>query len=186
MAQKLYGKKIAILVANGFEEYEMTKPRAALNEAGAITHIISPEKNTVRSWLHGNWSNSYDVDIHLDDAIHSDYHALLLPGGVLNPDTLRLYPKAIGFIAMIGNAGKPIAAICHGPSTLINADLVKGKMVTSWPSISIDLENAGALWIDKQVVVDGQLVTSRKPDDIPAFIEAMILLFEKFFAKFPF
>lgn len=169
--------KVAILVANGFEESELAKPRQALDQAGALTRIISPEKNVVRSWIHGNWSNDYAVDVHLDEANPSDYDALLLPGGVMNPDKLRLYPEAINFIKKIGNAGKPIAAICHGPWTLINAGLVKGKMVTSWPSIRIDLENAGANWVDREVVVDDRIVTSRKPDDIPAFNEAMIKLF---------
>lgn len=182
MSQTLKGKKIAILVADGFEEVEMTKPREALKNAGATTHIISPvipEKNKVRSWNNHNWSNSYDVDIHLEEANASDYDALLLPGGVINPDTLRLYSKAIKLISNIGKAGKPIAAICHGPWTLINAELVKGKTMTSWPSLQVDLENAGAKWIDEKVVVDGNLVTSRKPDDIPAFNNAMITLFEK-------
>lgn len=182
MAQNLKGKKVAILIADGFEEVEMTKPREALKNAGAITYIISPvipEKNKVRAWHNHEWSNSYNVDIHLEEAIASDYDALLLPGGVMNPDTLRLYSKAIDFIAKIGKAGKPIAAICHGPWTLIDAKLVKGKTVTSWPSLRVDLENAGAKWVDQKVVVDGQIVTSRKPDDIPAFNEALITLFGK-------
>lgn len=180
MSHNLNGKKIAILIADGFEEVEMTKPREALKNAGAITHIISPiipEKNKVLSWHNHNWSNTYNVDVHLEEADASDYDALLLPGGVMNPDTLRLYSKAIEFIKKIGNANKPIAAICHGPWTLINAELVKGKTVTSWPSLQVDLKNAGANWVDKKVVIDGKLVTSRKPDDIPAFNDAMIELF---------
>jgi protease I len=180
MSTSLENYKVAILVANGFEEFEMTKPRTALNEAGAVTHVISPEKKSVRSWINNNWSNVYDVDIHLDSADSSRYDALLLPGGVINPDILRLHPKAINFIAKIGEAKKPIAAICHGPWTLINAGLVKGKTVTSWPSIRIDLENAGATWVDKEAVVDDKLVTSRQPDDIPAFNKAMIELCLKF------
>lgn len=179
MKKELEGYKVAILVANGFEELEMTKPREALDKAGAKTVLISPEKNTVRSWVNGNWSASYPVDLTLDAAHAANYDALLLPGGQMNPDFLRLNPKAIDFIAQFGKAGKPIAAICHGPWTLINAGLVKGKTVTSWPSIKVDLENAGAKWIDKEVVVDGKLVTSRKPDDIPYFNEAMLKVFEQ-------
>lgn len=179
MLQNLKGLTIAILVANGFEEQEMTKPREALNAAGAKTVLISPEKKEVKAWIHGNWSNTYPVDLALDDAKASDYDALLLPGGQINPDVLRMNPKAVSFVAEFGKAGKPIAAICHGPWTLINALLVKGKTVTSWPSIKIDLENAGAHWVDKEVVTDGQLVTSRKPEDIPAFNKAMLELFAK-------
>jgi deglycase len=174
---KLKDYNVAILVANGFEESEMRDPREALQLAGANTYIISPEVNSVRSWIHDNWSNSYTVDVPLDIADPDNYAALLLPGGVMNPDKLRLYPKAIDFIAAIGKAGKPIAAICHGPWTLINAGLVIGKTITSWPSLRIDLENAGANWVDEKVVVTEGLVTSRKPDDIPAFNEAMISFF---------
>ena len=157
----------------------MVKPREALQEAGATVHVISPEQDNVRAWSHGNWSASYDVDIRLKDARTDDYNALVLPGGVMNPDTLRLYPEAIDFVARIGKAGKPIGAICHGPWTLINAQLVKGKTMTSWPSICVDLENAGAVWIDQEVVVDGMLVTSRKPADIPAFNKALTELFAR-------
>lgn len=179
MPIKLENYRVAILVAAGFEESEMVEPRKVLQQAGAITHIISPEKDSVKSWSHGNWSTSYDVDIQLDKASSIDYDALLLPGGVLNPDKLRLEVKAINFITEIGNAKKPIASICHGPWTLINANLVKGKTVTSWPSIRIDLENAGAQWVDREVVTDYYIVTSRKPNDIPFFNEAMISLFSK-------
>lgn len=177
MEKILENFKVAILVANGFEESEMVKPRNALTDVGAIAHIVSPEIHAVRAWDHGDWSKAYDIDVTLDAADPSYYDALLLPGGVINPDKLRLSNKAIDFIKEIGNADKPIASICHGPWTLINAGLVKGKDVTSWPSIRIDLENAGANWIDKEVVVDGRIITSRKPDDIPAFNEAMILNF---------
>ncbi len=178
MQKELEGYKVAILVANGFEELEMTKPREALDKAGAKTVLISPEKNTVRSWINGNWSASYPVDLALDAANAADYDALLLPGGQMNPDFLRLSPKAIDFIAQFGKAKKPIAAICHGPWTLINANLVKGKTMTAWPSLEVDLENAGAKWVDKEAVTDGLLVTSRKPDDIPYFNEAMLTLFK--------
>lgn len=177
MSKILENYNVAILVADGFEESELAKPRQTLDQAGAKTHIISPEKDTVRSWVHGNWSKEYKVDVPLDAANSLDYDALLLPGGVMNPDTLRLHVQAINFINEIGKAEKPIAAICHGPWTLINADLVKGKTVTSWPSIRIDLENAGAYWVDKEVVIDEQLITSRKPDDIPAFNEAILHIF---------
>jgi protease I len=176
MSKKLVDFKVAILVANGFEESEMVEPRQALRDAGAHTDIISPEEESVRAWVHGDWSQSYKVDIPLSGAQVSDYHALLLPGGVMNPDTLRMYPQAIDFIKRMGEKCKPIAAICHGPWTLINAGLVKRKQVTSWPSIRIDLENAGAEWIDKEVVTDGTIVTSRKPADIPMFNQAFIEL----------
>jgi protease I len=179
MLKELTGYTVAILVANGFEESEMTKPRQALDDAGAKTVLISPERTTVRSWVHGNWSKEYKVDLHLDNANAADYDALVLPGGQMNPDFLRLKPQAIDFIAQFGKAGKPIAAICHGPWTLINAGLVKGKTVTSWPSIRIDLENAGAKWIDKEVVIDDKLITSRKPDDIPFFNEAIIKMLKQ-------
>lgn len=177
MDKKLENYTVAILIASGFEESEMVKPREALRDQGAICHIISPEQDTVRAWEYGNWSQNYKVDVPLDVAHASDYDALLLPGGVMNPDTLRLHEKAIAFIKNIGQSNKPIAAICHGPWTLINAGLIKGKQVTSWPSIRIDLENAGASWTDKSVVVDGTIVTSRKPADITDFNAAMIDIF---------
>lgn len=176
MTEKLKSMKVAILVANGFEQVEMTRPRQALNEAGAITQLISPEK-TVKGSHHDQPGDEFSVDVLLDKAKADDYSALLLPGGVFNPDHLRLLPKAIQFIRQIFVANKPIAAICHGPWTLINAEAVKGRTLTSWPSIQIDLINAGAHWVDKEVVRDGNLVTSRKPDDIPAFNTAMVNLF---------
>lgn len=175
--KSLSGMTIAILVADGFEEEELTRPRTALDEAGARTVVISPNPTIVKAWNHGNWSQEHMVDQSLEDAHASNYDALLLPGGVMNPDNLRLEPKAIQFIREIAGAGKPIASICHGPWTLINAQAVHGKTVTSWPSIWIDLQNAGAHWVDKEVVIDGTLITSRKPDDIPAFNEAMIQVF---------
>ncbi len=175
--EKLKNKRVAILVANGFEQVEMTKPRKALDSAGARTDLISPVKGHVQGWNHDKQADQFLVDIHLDKANPDEYDALLLPGGVINPDQLRLFPKAIEFIAKIAGKGKPIAAICHGPWTLINAGLVKGRKVTSWPSLQVDLINAGAEWIDQTVVRDGKLVTSRKPDDIPAFNQAMIELF---------
>jgi deglycase len=176
MAGKLQGLKVAILVANGFEQVELTEPRKALIEAGANPEIISPEK-TVTGTHHDKPGDLFPVDVLLSKAKASDYAALLLPGGVLNPDQLRMLPEAIQFIREIFAAGKPIAAICHGPWTLINAEVVKGRTVTSWPSIKVDLINAGAKWVDKEVVRDGKLVTSRKPADIPAFNQSMIALF---------
>ncbi len=169
--------KVAILVADGFEQSEMTEPRKALEQAGVQTVLISPLKGKVKGWKSKNWGDEFPVDKELDQARPEDYDALLLPGGVSNPDTLRLNATAIRFIKHFVDTDKPIAAICHGPWPLINAEGVRGKTMTSWPSIQIDLINAGAHWVDKQVVQDGHLITSRKPDDIPAFNEAMLNLF---------
>lgn len=176
---KLNGLKVAILVADGFEEVELTEPRKALNEAGAQTFLISPVKDKVKSFKSKQWGEEFPVDKPLNQVNAGDFDALLLPGGVINPDTLRTFPEAISFIKEFVQENKPIAAICHGPWTLINADAVEGKKLTSWPSIQIDLMNAGANWVDKEVVVDENLVTSRKPDDLPAFNEAMIVLFSQ-------
>ena len=173
----LDGRRIAIVVANGFEQVEMTDPRRALDEAGAATDLISPEKDRVKGWQHTRWGDEFDVEVPLDEADPSDYDALLLPGGVMNPDKLRVNEKAVRFVKSFFDSGKPVAAICHGPWTLIEAGAVKGRRVTSWPSIRTDLKNAGADWVDRKVVVDSGLVTSRKPDDIPAFNEKMIELF---------
>lgn len=177
MVMDLRGAKIAILVANGFEQVELTEPKKALELAGAKIDIISPEKNKVKGWKHTEWGDEFAVDVALDKADASDYNALLLPGGVISPDKLRINSKAIDFIKSFSKADKPIAAICHGPWSLINANLVKGHRMTSWQSIKLDLLNAGAEWIDAEVVRDGKLVTSRKPDDLPAFNRAMISLF---------
>jgi protease I len=174
MEQKLNGKKVAILVENGFEQVELTEPKKALEEAGARTHIISPNKDKVKGWKHVEWGDEFPVDIALDKANPDDYDALLLPGGVMNPDKLRINKQAVKFVKSFADAGKPIAAICHGPWTLINAGLVKGRKITSYESIQIDLVNASANWVDEEVVVDNGLVTSRKPDDIPAFNRKMI------------
>ncbi len=176
--EKLNGIKVAILVANGFEQSEMTEPRKALDEAGVKTFLISPTEGKVKAWKHGQWADSFAVDVPLKDARAEEYDALLLPGGVINPDTLRITPGAIEFIKKFVDAKKPIAAICHGPWTLINAEAVKGRKMTSWPSLSIDLKNAGALWEDSIVVVDGNLVTSRKPADIPQFNEQFLALLQ--------
>ncbi|MDF3055110.1 MAG: yfkM [Gammaproteobacteria bacterium] len=175
--QNLSGKRIAILVANGFEQVEMTEPKEALEKEGAKTEIISPEKDKVKGWKHNQWGDEFSVDVSLERANSSDYDALLLPGGVINPDKLRMSLLAIDFIKKMFQEDKPIAAICHGPWTLINAGVVKGYTVTSWPSIKVDLMNAGANWVDEESVKDRKLVTSRKPEDIPYFNKAMIALF---------
>jgi deglycase len=176
MEKNLKGLKIAILVADGFEQVEMTKPRKALEEAGAETKIISPANKKVQGWKHLEPADEFSVDVPLEQANPDEFDALLLPGGVVNPDQLRLFPKAIEFIKKIADGNKLIAAICHGPWTLINAHVVKGRTITSWPSLQVDLINAGANWVDKEVVRDGKLITSRKPDDIPAFNAAFIEL----------
>ena len=171
---KLSGKKIAILVTDGFEQSEMTEPRKALEAEGAETSIVSPKSAKVKGWVHVEWGDTFDVDVKLTDARESDFDALLLPGGVMNPDKLRLVPEAAQFVRKFFDAGKPVAAICHGPWLLIDAGVVRGRTVTSWPSIRADLANAGANVVDAPVTVDRGLVTSRKPDDIPAFNRKMI------------
>ena len=173
----LSGMKVAILVAEGFEQVELTEPKKALEEAGATAKVVSPEKGKVRAWRTKDWGKEIDVDLALDKANVTDFDALLLPGGVMNPDNLRMDPKAVEFVKHFTDAGKPVAAICHGPWTLIEAGAVRGRTITSWPSLKTDLKNAGANWIDKEVVSDQGLVTSRKPDDIPAFNREMIRLF---------
>ncbi|AKQ46687.1 glutamine amidotransferase [Rufibacter radiotolerans] len=174
MSDKLTGKKIAILVEKGFEQVELEKPRKALQEAGAETFIISPQKGTVKGWDMTDWGKDFDVDKNLKDAVAADYDGLLLPGGVMNPDYLRANEQAVAFVRAFSDSGKPIAAICHGPWTLIEAGAVKGRQMTSWPSLRTDLTNAGANWVNEEVVTDRGLVTSRKPDDIPAFNKKMI------------
>ncbi len=170
----LNGKTIAILVAEGFEQVEMTEPRKALEEAGAHTVLISPSGPSVRAWQHTEWGDTFRVDLVLDSANPEDYAGLLLPGGVMNPDHLRMNSKAVHFVRSFFESGKPIAAICHGPWMLAEADVIKGLSLTSYPSIRSDLLNAGAKWFDSEVVVDNGVVTSRKPDDIPAFNRKMI------------
>lgn len=174
MDAKLNGKRVAILVAQGFEQSELAEPRKALEEAGAETKIVSPVERNVRGWKETDWGDSFPVDIPLQAASASDFDALLLPGGVMNPDKLRLQPKAIEFVRAFFKSGKPVAAICHGPWTLTDAGVAKGRRMTSYPSIKTDLKNAGAIWVDEEVVVDNGLVTSRKPSDIPAFNRKMI------------
>ena len=174
MAAELEGKRVAILVANGFEQVEMTEPKKALEEAGAETALISPEQGKVKGWKMTDWGDEFKVDIPLSDAKAEEFDALVLPGGVMNPDKLRRNEWALHFVRAFFESGKPIAAICHGPWTLIDADVVAGRKMTSYPSIQTDLKNAGANWVDEEVVVDNGLVTSRKPDDIPAFNRKMI------------
>ena len=171
---KLDGVKVAILVADGFEQSELTEPRRALDEARAQTQIVSPAKGKVQGWKHYDKADTFDIDVPLDQADADEYDALLLPGGVANPDQLRAMPKAVQFVRAFFDAGKPVAAICHGPWTLIDAGVVKGRTITSWPSLRADLTNAGANWVDQEVVVDNGLVTSRKPKDIPAFNRKMV------------
>ncbi|HEY8998507.1 MAG TPA: type 1 glutamine amidotransferase domain-containing protein [Edaphobacter sp.] len=179
----LTGRRIAILATKGFEEVELTEPKKALEAAGAKVDIVAPasgiKNGKIRSWAHTDWGAEYNVDVNLADANPSDYDALQLPGGVMNPDYLRLEPKAIAFVKSFVLEGKPIAAICHAPWTLINAGVAKGRTLTSWPSLETDLRNAGAEWVDQQVVVDKDLVTSRKPDDLPAFNIKMVEVFSK-------
>jgi len=174
MASKLNGKKIAILATDGFEQAELMEPRKALTDAGATTLVIAPKSGEIKGWKLKDWGDKVKVDKTLDDANPHDFDALVLPGGVINPDHLRMDPKAVNFIRQFAATGKPVAAICHGPWTLVEADVVRGKNVTSWPSLKTDLKNAGANWIDQEVVSDGQFIFSRKPDDIPAFNNAII------------
>lgn len=181
----LNGKKVAILVADGFEEVELTKPRQALDDAGAKTSIVSPKDDTVRSWRHTEWGEDFDVDVPLRDAKAENFDALLLPGGVLNPDKLRMDADAMKFVKSFFDAGKPVAAICHGPWSVIEVGAAKGRKIASWPSLKSDLRNAGAEWIDQEVVRDGNLVSSRNPDDIPAFNREMIKLFSEAKAQRP-
>jgi protease I len=174
MSRELSGKRVAILVADGFEQVELSEPKAALEKAGAATAIVSPNEEEVRGWQHTKWGDTFPVDVHIDDARAQDFDALLLPGGVINPDKLRMVPEAIEFIKGFVRDRKPLAAICHGPWTLIDAEAVRGRTITSWPSLQTDLRNAGAKWVDEEVVVDSGIVTSRKPEDIPAFNRKMI------------
>jgi protease I len=174
MEGKLKGKKVAILVADGFEQVELTEPKKALEQAGATTEIVSPAGEEVQGWNHDDKADLFTVDMPLSRARSDDYDALLLPGGVRNPDQLRMMMRAVEFIDGFFATGKPVAAICHAPWTLIDAEIVRGKTITSWPSLKKDLINAGALWVDREVVVDNGLVTSRKPADIPAFNKKMI------------
>ena len=170
----LTGRKVAVLATDGFEQSELDKPVEALKAAGASVEIVSPKAGQIQGWEHHERGRAVAVDRDLAEADPAAYDALVLPGGVISPDALRIEPKAIDFIRHFVAGKKPIAAICHGPWTLINAGGVEGRQMTSWPSLAIDLKNAGAFWVDRAVVVDQGLVTSRKPDDLPAFCAAMI------------
>jgi protease I len=172
--QSLNGKKVAILVEDGFEQIELTSPKEALEKAGAKTHIISPKRDKVKGWEHTQWGQEFPVDVSLDKANANEYDALLLPGGVMNPDKLRTSKQAVQFVRSFFDQGKPVAAICHGPWILVEADVANGRKMTSYTSIQTDLKNAGANWVDQEVVVDQGLVTSRKPDDLPAFNRKMV------------
>jgi protease I len=174
MARKLEGKKVAILVASGFEQVEMTKPREALDEAGAETKIVSTKPGKIQGMHHADKGDKFDVDLTLDEARPDDFDTLMIPGGLMNPDELRTNKQALDFARHFFHAHKPVAVICHGPQVLISADLVRGRKMTSWPAIQVDMRNAGANWVDEEVVVDNGLVSSRKPDDIPAFNRKMI------------
>jgi protease I len=174
MANELNGKRIAILVENGFEQVELTEPKKAVEQAGAATDIISPQSGQVKGWNHTDWGDKFDVDVPLDSANPRVYDALILPGGVMNPDKLRMNGTAVQFIRAFFEDGKPVASICHGPWTLIEAGVVEGRTLTSYPSLKTDLQNAGAHWVDNEVVVDQGLVTSRNPDDLPAFNRKLV------------
>lgn len=178
MSATLQGKSVAILATDGFEQDELISPRRALEEAGAATTIVSPAKTItpgeIKGWRHTNWGEIVAVDLSLDEANAEDFDALVLPGGVMNPDKLRIDEDAVKFIRAFFDAGKPVAAICHGPWPLIEAGVVEGRTLTSYPSIKNDLRNAGAFWVDEEVHIDNGLVTSRKPDDLPAFNAKLI------------
>jgi protease I len=176
VSDNLRGIRVAILATDGFEQAELLEPRRALEDAGASTMVVFPKGDKIKGWNRKEWGHDVPVDIPLKQAKAEDFHALLLPGGVLNPDRLRMIPEAVAFVKHFAAGGKPIAAICHGPWTLIEADAVRGRTMTSWPSLKTDLSNAGANWVDAEAIRDHNLVTSRKPDDIPAFSREMILL----------
>jgi protease I len=171
---KLKGKKVAILTENGFEEVELTSPKKALEDAGATVHIISPQQKKVKGWKHDHWSIELKVDVPIEKADPDEYDALVLPGGVINPDQLRRNEDAVSFAKTFLTEGKPVAAICHGPQLLIETGLLQGRQMTSFHSVKTDLKNAGAVWMDKEVVVDNGLVTSRSPEDLEAFNKKMI------------
>ena len=177
MNHHLTGMKVAALVEHGFEESELLEPRKALEDAGARVDVISPVEVSVKGWHHGTWGKEVKVDQPLANAHPEDYDALLLPGGVFNPDRLRINERAVQFVKAFTMSNRPVAAICHGPWTLIEADALRDRRVTSWPSLKTDLRNAGAIWVDGEVIEDRGLITSRKPDDIPAFNQKMIEVF---------
>lgn len=170
----LKGKKVAILTENGFEEVELTSPKKALENAGAEVEIVSPQKDKVKAWAHDHWSIELPVDVNIKDADPNNYDALMIPGGVLNPDKMRLNDKCVEFAQHFLQEGKPVAAICHGPQLLIETGMLEGRNMTSYPSVKTDLINAGADWNDREVIVDNGLVTSRSPEDLETFNKKMI------------
>ena len=174
MSEKLKGKSVAILATDGFEESELSEPKAALEREGATVHVIAPGKDRIRAWAGKDWGRDYAVDRQLEQATPDDYDALTLPGGLFNPDALRQNSQALTFTRHFFESHKPVGAICHGPWVLINAEVVKGRRLTSYASVEQDLRNAGAEWVDEEVVVDSGLVTSRKPDDLPAFCAKLV------------
>jgi protease I len=179
MSGSLSGKTVAILATDGFEQAELLEPRKALEKAGAKTVVLAPHSGEIKGWNLTDWGKKVKVDRELNEATFDEYDALLLPGGVINPDKLRMDTRAVAFVKKFFDAGKPVAAICHGPWTLIEAGVVKGRKLTSWPSLRTDLKNAGADWVDEQVIVDDNLTTSRKPDDIPAFNKKIVEQFAR-------
>jgi len=174
MSGELKGRKIAILATDGFEQVELTDPKKSVEAAGASTEVLSVKDGQIKGWKFTDWGDSVRVDKQVSKANVDDYDALILPGGQINPDKLRMEKPAVDFVRKFVESGKPVAAICHGPWMLVEAGVVKGKTVTSWPSIHTDLINAGAKWVDREVVEDGNIITSRKPDDIPAFSKKLI------------
>ena len=170
----LENRRVAILTEEGFEQVELTSPKAALKDAGAIVHVISPKAGKIKAWDKTNWGIEVDVDKQLDEVSPDDYDALMLPGGVLNPDKLRQNKNAVAFVSAFLDEGKPVAAICHGPQMLIETGMIKGRKLTSYPSLQTDLKNAGANWVDEEVVVENGLITSRTPADLPAFNKKMV------------
>jgi protease I len=177
MATRLNGLRVAILATDGFEQSELSEPRKALDEAGANTEIVSPKAGKVRGWNHKEWGQEVKVDRTLDDADARNYDALVLPGGVMNPDSLRMLPRAVEFVRSFFDLGKPVGAICHGPWTIVESGAAGGLRMTSWPSLKTDILNAGGEWLDQEVVVHDNLVTSRKPDDLPAFNREILKMF---------
>lgn len=175
----LSGKKFAILATDGFEQSELFEPKKALEDAGAQTEIVSNHEGEIKGWNHKDWGETIKVDKLVSSVDARDYDGLVLPGGVMNPDTLRMDPQAVAFVNMFVSVGKPVAAICHSPWLLVEANVVNGRKLTSWPSLQTDIRNAGGEWVDEQVVVENGLVTSRKPDDLPAFCQKMIEEFAK-------
>jgi protease I len=174
MAGKLRGRKVAFVVTDGFEQVELTDPRKALEREGAVCDLIAPKEGKVRGWKHTEWGDELHVDVPLAQADPEEYDALVLPGGVMNPDKLRAIPEVLELVRRFFESSKVVGAICHGPWTLIDAAVVEGRKLTSFPALQTDLENAGAEWVDQEVVIDDNLVTSRKPEDIPAFSRALI------------